>query len=327
MKLKNINYQGNLEFKAPPRLKTNVLIFTSDGSDLVTVNARGRLYARNTTHTNTITTINEDLDRNVYSGSVDSTVKKFDSEGNQLWNYTEIPGEVTSIFATPGSNYVYVGTSSGQLARLDATDGTQLWRVQPKTATPIKHVTTSVDSGVYVIIGSTLLSIDSSDGSILWEMTQHASTINDISTTTDGDILTVDNSGVIKKTSVEGTVLQTESIHTGALVSVEFGINGNVHALGSNGKLIQMSDDLVETNSFNINGTSFSGMEMDHMGRYFIKVDGIILCLNQVGQAQWQSNAYAGDALYVTRLPVMISPVITEYSFVELLPPTNLQAF
>lgn len=327
MKLSNILYSGNLNFKAPERVRTNILIFTGDGSDLITLNARGKEFSKNTTHTNTITSISEDLARNVYSGSSDSTVKKFDTDGGQLWNYSEITGQVTSIFTTPGSNYVYVGSSTGQLARLNADTGTQLWRVQPKGSNAIKKVITSVSGGIFVIVGSTLLSIDINDGAILWEMDAHTSTINGLASTYDDEIITVDNAGMIRKTQTDGTVGLVENAHSSALVSVDVDLTGNIHVLGSDGAIKRLNNDFSLSETYNLSGTTFHQLMMDHMGRYFVKVDSKVICINQVGQAIWQAEEVTGSALFVTRQPIMIPPVITEYSFVELIAPTNLQAF
>lgn len=328
MKINNIAYDGKLEVQLPRRERTTLMVFSADNNTLTLTNARGRDFARNTTHTGKINTIFEDLDKNIYTGSDDGTVKKFNRNLEQVWSYSEITGNVTAIVMNYEDGFLYVGSSTGDLAKLDPSDRTQLWRVNPNGSSDVTDITISNEGGLYVTAtNNTLKRINLSDGSTEWNMTTHSSTINAVTSTIDLVQYTGDNSGRIIKSDASGAVLKNESIFPSSVVSMARDIVGNVHAMDADGNVKTLNSDLSEIFSFDVSGLGTpSKMIMDHRGRYYIKSGEKIGCFSQTGELEWISEGHDSDALFVTVFPIMVPPLITEYVFVELEAPTNLVA-
>lgn len=328
MRIKNLAHSGEMRIETPRRDRTNVLVFSGNGNTLTVTNARGKRYSQNTTHTNSVTAIFEDLERSVYTGSADSTVKKFNSELSQQWSYSEITGQVTAMAMNYEDGYLYVASSTGDVAKLDPEDGNQLWRVQPNSSSSITDIHISIAGEVYVASSNnTVKKIETTDGEVIWNMTAHSATVNTIVTNLDREVFSGDINGRIVKCDPEGNIIKNEAAVTGAVLRLKSDIMGRVHSLSASGKVQSFNSDLSEMTSFDAQGvTTASNLTIDHLGRFYVKGESTIVCYSQVGEVMWDTEGHNSSALFVTLIPVIVQPEITEARFVELEAPTNLQA-
>lgn len=328
MIINNVSYDGELAVELPRRERTSLMVYSANNNELTQINARGRDYARNTTHTGDIKAIFEDLDRFIYTGAADGTVKKFDQSFEQQWSYSEINGTVTVIIKHHEDGFIYVGSTTGDLAKLDPSDGTQLWRVNPNGSSEITDIAVSIMGDLYVTsTNNTLKKINRSDGSVEWDMTEHSSTVTAVTSSIDTEQYTGDLNGRVIKTDSDGNVVKNESIFSSAVITLSSDMVGNVHGIDVDGNVKTLNSELNETQTFNVSGLGTpTDMVVDHRGRYYIKTENKIGCFSPSGSLEWVLEGYESDVVFVSLFAIMVPPIITEYVFVELEAPTNLVA-
>ncbi|MFM2300487.1 MAG: hypothetical protein RLZZ84_223 [Pseudomonadota bacterium] len=103
-------------------------------------------------------------------------VHAFDAaSGAQRWTHSfEIKGDGSSSVYGGGAAYsdgrVYVTTGIGEVAVLDATNGSQIWKVKP--AGPLRGSPTVAFNAVFVMTqDNQIFSLDAADGAQLWHQT------------------------------------------------------------------------------------------------------------------------------------------------------------
>jgi outer membrane protein assembly factor BamB len=67
----------------------------------------------------------------VYTTSFDDTVRKIDSDGNQVWSFTGHTRDVYAV-AVDSSGNVYSGSSDDTVRKIDS-DGNQVWSFTSNT--------------------------------------------------------------------------------------------------------------------------------------------------------------------------------------------------
>jgi outer membrane protein assembly factor BamB len=111
-------------------------------------------------------TFHEEL-RLVLVGADDNMLKAFSLNQGQLVYETELPGNLASQ-PTLSGNHVLLGTEDGYVLKMDATNGTVLWRIQVDAEVLEPPV---VDhKSVYVVTGlDTLYALDIETGQAVWQ--------------------------------------------------------------------------------------------------------------------------------------------------------------
>lgn len=318
MEIGNVTYTGAISFKPVRGERTKLLAFTGNDNALMVLNARSAEVYRNTTHTNTVTTAVEYINDRHVSGSKDSTVKMYEQEGAQVWSYSAIIGEVTSVDVerVNGDEGHVFAASTSELAKIDYATGTQLWRLSPHTGV-INQVHASIHGEVYTVSDDgTLKQIHATDGTTTWTMSGHTGFATCVVTDYDGNVFSGDSNGRLIKTNVAGVVQESQVVHTGAIVACRFDIVGNIHTLGADGVVKSFNQAMTELSSITVQGTVMQDMDVDHMGRFFIKSDDHLRCYDQTGVKLWVRDRVNGSFVSVTKLPIMIAPVILSVEYV-----------
>ena len=141
-------------------------------------------------------TIDIDIDNagNLYvAGS--NIFMKIDSNGNQIWNYTEEDGR-----AVYSDSSVFLGTDNGNLIKLDSSDGSVLWDKSIFDSLFIHSMDADPDGYIYMGGSNGLAAKASSDGNIVWKTSLHSRRVTDIVIDNNGNIYTSSLDETIKKT-------------------------------------------------------------------------------------------------------------------------------
>jgi len=70
----------------------------------------------------------------VYSGSFDSTVRKIDSSGAQVWSFTGYTSTAYAV-AVDSSGNVYSGSFDSTVRKIDSDGNQQVWSPTSNTST------------------------------------------------------------------------------------------------------------------------------------------------------------------------------------------------
>jgi hypothetical protein len=98
----------------------DVSLVTSDGEEIWSFGG----------HSNIVNAVESGKQYRVYTASEDGTVRKIGKEGNEIWNYDNIPdGESFRSLALYDELALYVGTSDGTVRRIVESDGSEDWTV------------------------------------------------------------------------------------------------------------------------------------------------------------------------------------------------------
>lgn len=112
-------------------------------------------------------------DGKLFAMDTEGMLRAFDANsGTVLWTASfKIDGDGASSVFGGGASYsdgrVYVTTGVGEVAALNANDGSQIWKVKP--AGPMRGSPTIAFNAIFVMTqDNQILSLDAADGALLW---------------------------------------------------------------------------------------------------------------------------------------------------------------
>lgn len=115
-------------------------------------------------------------DGKLFAFDTDGMLRAFDANtGAQLWSTSfKVEGDGASSVFGGGASFdggrVYVTTGVGEVAALNANDGSQIWKVKP--AGPMRGSPTIAFNAVFVMTqDNQIISLDAADGAVLWNQT------------------------------------------------------------------------------------------------------------------------------------------------------------
>jgi eukaryotic-like serine/threonine-protein kinase len=183
----------------------------------------------------------------VFIGDSTGTLYGFDTKANAaapIWTYS-IPGKNNAIVASPGlspdGNTVYVASSNGAVAAVNAGSGAQVWAIQmpgPVQASPVA----SLDGSMVFLatVSGTIRAVSASNGATVWNLNLGTGSIIGSPTLgQNGTVLYVGmNTGVIYALpTTGGTGNANTPCYVDAAVegSPAVDSNGNVYSTTANG--------------------------------------------------------------------------------------------
>ncbi len=204
---------------------------------------------RFTGHTDEVNVVELDNNKNIYTASVDSTVKKIDEDSGYVdsdgflqdavdWTFTGHSSSVNGL--SVGSDYLYTGSSDGTARKINFS-GTEQWSYDNISA--VGSICVDFYSNVYILGNdNTVKKLDSS-GNKIWSFTGHGDAVVDICLGKYGNIYSASYDGTLRKLDNAGNELWVFSGHTSTLDAdgdewvtvVSVGSDGNVYSGSGHG--------------------------------------------------------------------------------------------
>ena len=208
----------------------------------------------------TVTSVVLDDLENIYAGGNNSEIRKLDSNGNLQWTFTGHTGNVNSLGYN--NNFIYSGSADNTFRKIDL-NGNQIWSIT--TVGDIRSI--NFDSNGNIIVGSfnhNIYKLDS-NGNILWTFTNHTGSVLDLYVDINDNIYSASSDTTARKIDNNGNQIWVYSGYGSIVRAVNLDSNLNVYIAGNSPFTIDKLD-----NSGNFI-SSFSG----HTSNVnVIKIDG-----------------------------------------------------
>ena len=167
-----------------------------------------------TGHTDAVRGVAVDSNGNVYSASNDSTVRKLDSNGNQIWSFTGHTNSVKSVALDSNGN-VYSASRDNTVRKIDS-NGNQIWSFTGHTD---RVLGVAVDSNGNVYSASrdnTVRKIDSS-GNQVWSFTGHTNSVRGVAVDSNGNVYSASDDNTVRKIDSNGNQIWSFTGHTNSV--------------------------------------------------------------------------------------------------------------
>jgi len=241
---------------------------------------------------------------NIYTGSFDGTVRKWNSDGDQIWSYSfpESPREVV----VDRDGYVYVAvTSNGRVYRLTPNgnhDWTYSTEEDPKSIAVHKdgYVYTIDDSGF--LSGNNLYKLNASDGSLIWDVNHSTPALAYLSVDIYNNIYTTGNGNILRKFNSSGNELWTYE-HPNTARTIRPTRNGDfVFVCGHNPHITRLNSSGGSPNTRNVGFSwgQIGSSAVDDKYLYVVKsTDGDLYKVSFGLSLQWTYSGVTSSAVDV----------------------------
>jgi outer membrane protein assembly factor BamB len=233
-------------------------------------------------HSDIVNAVDVGPNGNIYSASVDGTVKKISPGGNEIWSFEGHTDSVEDI-AVDSNGYVYTtARGSDYTTRKLTPEGDELWSFSEGSNA------VAVDSNRNIYIGSfedELVKI-SPEGNEIWRFTGHDDFINDIVVDSEDNIYSTGYDQTVRKISPGGNEIWSFEGHTDTVFGLAVNSKGEVYSaswdetlrkISSTGDEIwKFSESSVQQNDVEVgpSGNVYSVTLIDSDPMYKISADG-----------------------------------------------------
>lgn len=183
-------------------------VYIATGSTVRQLSKQNGNQQRTINFGNEVAALEADDNENVYVGTDNSEVEKYDSNGNLQWSFGGLFDLARDL--NFGKGHVYAATASNFVRKINASNGTEDWNFsngEPR-ATDI-----DADENVYIFGKQGLRKYDSNANLIwdqfVWENFQGIDNVQDGGVERDRQVLMVVDDGNIARFDVDGTFLTT----------------------------------------------------------------------------------------------------------------------
>ena len=282
-----------------PHWKDYSQIYTASSDNTVRkVDSDGNEVWSFTGHTSIVNGVAVDADGNVYSASNDNTVRKIDSSGNEVWSFTGHSSSVTSVAIDADGNVYSIGLDD-TLRKIDA-QGNEVWRVF-STFDVFEGVAVDLDGNIYVGDLNRIYKLDN-DGNEVWTYVGDAS-FNDLAVDSSGNVYGAAEDNIVVKVDSDGNKVWTFTGHTGWVNGIAVDIEGNVYS-GSNDNTVRKIDsDGNQVWSFTGHTNPVYGIAVDIEGNvYSASWDDTVRKIDSDGNQVWSFTGHSDNVQDVTIL-------------------------
>ena len=249
-------------------------------------------------HSEKVNSVVVDNDGYVYSGSQDGTVKKIDSDGNEVWSFDKYTYEEYSNadyydLAVNSKGYIYSVNNFESRVKI-GPNGKEVW----ENTMGIVANSVTIDSEGYVYLGSisdgTIKKIKP-DGKEVWDYEFPIIT----------NSITVDSAGYIYIGSFDGTVMKISSDrneiwrfkgHSDDVYDIAIDNNGNVYSGSQDGTVKKIDSSGNEVWSFEKHTSAVMSVAVDSDGNvYSGSEDNTVRKINSDGNQVWSFKGHSSD--------------------------------
>ena len=230
----------------------------------------------------------------IYSGSLDETVRKIDSSGNEIWSFDGHSDSVYGGLAVDSDGYVYSGSMDETLKKIDPL-GNEVWTFDGHFDTPYGI---AIDSDGYVYSGSwddTLRKIDPS-GNQVWRFDGHSGSVYGVALDSDGYIYSGSMDETVKKIDPSGNEVWTFNGHSDRVYGVAVDSDGYVYS-GSHDETVRKIDPSGhQVWRFDGHSDRIHDIAIDSDGYvYSISWDGKVKRIDPSGNEVWTFDGHTGQ--------------------------------
>jgi tRNA pseudouridine-54 N-methylase len=220
----------------------------------------------------------------LYSGGKDDTLRRIDSEGNQVWVFTGHSDPIYSL-AVDSSGTVYSGSLDNTLRKI-GSNGVEIWSFDFGSAL----VAVAVDAIGNVYGGSQDSTVRklSSNGVQIWSFGGHSGRVNAVAVDANGNVYSGGFDHTVRKISSSGSQIwvNTDSSNDVLIVAVDStgnvysgDLDGEVRKFDSDGNQIWINTDHVQ---------AVSGLAVDSDGNVYTgSADGEVKKIDSSGNEVW----------------------------------------
>lgn len=161
-----------------------------------------------TPNDNGVSTISADEDGNVYVGPNNNEVFKYDNTGSLVWTFTNMNDNSIGMEYSQGN--IYVATEVGNLRKVDASTGNQVWSIS--SISNFRNLAIDFRENLHFITQSTIQKYDSS-GNFLWKQSKIGGNSldngRDIDITKEGEVIIAAKQNVVARYDKSGNYIET----------------------------------------------------------------------------------------------------------------------
>jgi outer membrane protein assembly factor BamB len=203
---------------------------------------------------------------NVYSGSYDYTVRKILPNGSVEWEYVA-DGLVLSVSYDDG--WVYAGTTSGEVLKLDVDGGSLNWSYSGISG----DIDVYARDGFVYAAGSDVFKIDADSAGLVWTFSGHTGNVRHLAVDSQGNVYSGGSDETVRKISPAGVELWVNSDPTNFILAVAVDNDDVPYSTGSDSQLRRYDPDTgVQSDNFNIVNTG-RRIAFDYQNNVFVAYD------------------------------------------------------
>jgi hypothetical protein len=150
---------------------------------------------------NYIYSIAVDIDGYIYAGTSKDEVHKIDSNGDNVWTYTEHSGDVNGVAVDSDGN-VYSASDDNEVHKIDS-NGNNVWKYTEHTDY-VNSVEVDSNKNVYSGSRDTEVHKIDSNGNNVWKYTEHSGDVNAVTVDSDGYVYSASNDEEVHKIDSSG---------------------------------------------------------------------------------------------------------------------------
>lgn len=228
-------------------------IYTGGSDNIVRkIDSEGNVVWEFSGHTSPVRSVVTNNDSFVYSCSDDKTIKKISPDGEEVWTFSGHTSPVRSVIVD-NDGFVYSCGEDCYVMKINP-EGKKIWSI--KLGDYVNSVAVDNNGSIYAGCRNCYVYKINSKGSQEWSFIGNANVINSVAVDNNGYIYSGSADKTVRKISPSGVQIWSNSLHDGYVYSLALDVYGYIYSTDSNGVLRKTSPSNVTSWSESSSGSA-----------------------------------------------------------------------